>query len=293
MFKKKILTQTIKKNLDKSFILAQHIVPQKLIGSQLGKLADSQHPVIKKVSTELFSKVYGIELDDYARKKLADFDSFNDFFTRELDEDARDINKSHNVIACPADGCISQLGRIEANQILQAKGKHYSLENLLACPHDASHFYEGNFATVYLAPSNYHRVHMPFDAKLIKTRYVPGDLFSVNNLTAKHVDNLFARNERMVCLFEAEHAGNRFKMAVVLVGAMVVAGIETIATGRMEQGKEIIEQQQDITLKKGDELGRFYLGSTAIVIVPKQLDITFNAESGSLVKMGQALASIV
>lgn len=271
------------------FTAIQHVVPQQKLSETAGRLAASNNPLVKKAFVHTFAKAYGITLDEYARKNLADFNSFNDFFTRELAADARPIDATEQGIVSPADGMISQIGYIDQNQLLQAKGRHYEVGHLLAdtANSDANYFDGGSFATVYLAPSNYHRVHMPFDGKLIETRYVPGTLFSVNNVTAQNVPDLFARNERLVCLFDTEFG----RASVVLVGAMIVAGIETVATGKIERSDNIQTLEHNLSLKKGDELGRFYLGSTAIVVMPKSAGVewTKNMGHGSVVQMGQLL----
>ena len=171
--------------------------------------------------------------------------------------------------------------------MLQAKGRHYDVGQLLADSEDGRYFADGSFATVYLAPSNYHRVHMPFAGTLTKTRYVPGTLFSVNNITAANVPDLFARNERLVCMFDTQYG----KAAVVMVGAMIVAGIETVATGKIVRTDDVQEANHDMRFEKGDELGRFYLGSTAIVILPKAANADWEStmQADSFVKMGQLL----
>ncbi|WP_296402199.1 archaetidylserine decarboxylase [Psychrobacter sp.] len=274
---------------DGIFTAIQHVVPQQKLSETAGRLAASNNPFVKKAFVSMFAKAYGITLDEYGRKNLSDFKSFNDFFTRELAKDARPINDTANGIVSPADGVISQIGYIEQDQLLQAKGRYYAVGHLLADTDnkDADYYSAGSFATVYLAPSNYHRVHMPFDGKLIETRYVPGALFSVNNVTAQNVPDLFARNERLVCIFETQHG----RAAVVLVGAMIVAGIETVATGKIERSDSIQTLAHNLTLNKGDELGRFYLGSTAIVVMPKSAGVEWSKtmQSGSAVQMGQLL----
>ncbi len=271
------------------FTAAQHLVPQQTISEVAGRLAASQNPIVKKAFVTTFAKAYGITLDEYARQDLADFNSFNDFFTRELAEEARPIDSTEQGIVSPADGMISQIGYIQQGQILQAKGRDYAVSHLLADTNnqDGNYYEGGSFATVYLAPSNYHRVHMPFDGTLVETRYVPGTLFSVNNVTAQNVPDLFARNERLVCIFETQYG----RAAVVLVGAMIVAGIETVATGKIERSEQIQTLEHNISLSKGDELGRFYLGSTAIVVMPKSAGVEWSQdmEHGSVVQMGQLL----
>ena len=269
------------------FTTIQQFVPQQKISKAAGRLAASSHPMVKRAFIRSFAKAYDISLEDYERQSLNAYESFNDFFTRELKDDARAIDTTAQGIVSPADGLISQLGQIQDHQLLQAKGRHYDIGQLLANNEDGNYFADGSFATVYLAPSNYHRVHMPFAGTLTKTRYVPGTLFSVNTTTAANVPDLFARNERLVCLFDTEYG----KAAVVLVGAMIVAGIETVATGKITRTDDIQEAEHDIRLEKGDELGRFYLGSTAIVVLPKaaKADWQDNIMANTAVQMGQLL----
>lgn len=269
------------------FTTIQQFVPQQKISKAAGRLAASRHPMVKRAFIRSFAKAYDISLEDYERQSLNAYESFNDFFTRELKDDARAIDTTAQGIVSPADGLISQLGQIQDHKLLQAKGRHYDIGQLLANNEDGNYFADGSFATVYLAPSNYHRVHMPFAGTLTKTRYVPGTLFSVNTTTAANVPDLFARNERLVCLFDTEYG----KAAVVLVGAMIVAGIETVATGKITRTDDIQEADHDMKLKKGDELGRFYLGSTAIVVLPKaaKADWQDNIMANTAVQMGQLL----
>ena len=271
------------------FTTLQQLVPQQKLSKVAGRLAASRHPYVKRTFIRSFAKAYNISLDDYERQSLNAYESFNDFFTRELKDDARPIDTTTDGIVSPADGIISQLGQIEDHKLLQAKGRHYDVGQLLADSEDGSYFADGSFATVYLAPSNYHRVHMPFSGTLTKTRYVPGTLFSVNNTTAANVPDLFARNERLVCMFDTKYG----KAAVVMVGAMIVAGIETVATGKIDRTDDIQEADHDMLFAAGDELGRFYLGSTAIVVLPKaaKADWQDSMQAGSIVQMGQLLGN--
>lgn len=269
------------------FTTLQQLVPQQKLSKVAGRLAASRHPYVKRTFIRSFAKAYNVSLDEYERQSLNAYESFNDFFTRELKEDARPIDTTADGIVSPADGVISQLGQINDHKMLQAKGRHYDVGQLLADSEDGRYFADGSFATVYLAPSNYHRVHMPFAGTLTKTRYVPGTLFSVNNTTAANVPDLFARNERLVCLFDTQYG----KAAVVMVGAMIVAGIETVATGKIARTDDVQESDHDMRFEKGEELGRFYLGSTAIVILPKaaKADWESTMQADSFVKMGQLL----
>jgi len=269
------------------FTSLQQIVPQQKLSELAGRLAESRHPLVKRAIIRSFAKAYGITLDDYERESLNAYDSFNDFFTRELKNDARQLDTTENGILSPADGVISQLGGIDKQKLLQAKGRYYEIGQLLADRDDGNGFIDGSFATVYLAPSNYHRVHMPFNGTLVQTRYVPGSLFSVNTVTAANIPDLFARNERLVCLFDTDFG----RAAVVMVGAMIVAGIETVATGKIERSPNIQRRSHNLSLNKGEELGRFYLGSTAIVVLPKAAKTTWQHDlsAGSSVQMGQLL----
>ena len=269
------------------FTTIQQFVPQQKLSRVAGRLASSRHPLVKKAFIRSFAKAYGVSLDEYERQSFNAYESFNDFFTRELKDEARPIDKTAQGIVSPADGVISQLGQIEDTKLLQAKGRYYEIGQLLANTDDGDYFADGSFATVYLAPSNYHRVHMPFAGTLTTTRYVPGTLFSVNNSTAANVPDLFARNERLVCMFDTEYG----KAAVVMVGAMIVAGIETVATGKITRTKDIQLEQHEIKLEKGDELGRFYLGSTAIVILPKAAKANWqeSMSANTKVEMGELL----
>ena len=271
------------------FTTLQQLVPQQQLSKVAGRLAASRHPYVKRAFIRSFAKAYHVSLDEYERQSFNAYESFNDFFTRELKDDARPIDTTADGIVSPADGVISQLGQIEDHKLLQAKGRYYDVGQLLADSEDGHYFADGSFATVYLAPSNYHRVHMPFDGTLTKTRYVPGTLFSVNNTTADNVPDLFARNERLVCMFDTKYG----KAAVVMVGAMIVAGIETVATGKISRTNDIQEANHDMSFEKGDELGRFYLGSTAIVVLPKAAKAAWqdSMKANSVVQMGQLLGS--
>jgi phosphatidylserine decarboxylase len=268
------------------FIQAQRVVPQHQLSRVVGKLAASEHPIIKNTVIQAFKAQYGIDMSIAEQSNALKFKSFNEFFTRSLKQGVRQIDTDPRSIVSPADGAISQLGKIEEGDIFQAKGQNFSVEKLIADPQLAEPFKNGHFATVYLSPKDYHRVHMPFAGTLTETLYVPGELFSVNQTTAENIPGLFARNERMVCLFDTELG----RMAVVLVGAMIVAGIETVATGKVKPTGRLELNQHNLFLEKGAELGRFYLGSTAVILFEKdkiQWDAMFKANS--VVVMGEAL----
>ena len=276
------------------FITFQHIVPQHLLSRSVGYLAASENTFVKNTFIKNFAAKYQINMAEALEENPLAYKSFNDFFTRALKPNARPIASDSKAIISPADGAISQIGAITADKIFQAKGHDYSVTTLLGGNEQrAAAFVGGQFATVYLSPKDYHRVHMPFMGKLTQMIYVPGDLFSVNTTTAENVPNLFARNERVVCLFDTEVG----QMAVVLVGAMIVAGIATAWAGNLApQGKNIVVTNYDgsIILKKGDELGRFYLGSTAIVLFGANvMQWRNNLTATTPVRMGEAMGQIV
>ncbi|MDO4223913.1 MAG: archaetidylserine decarboxylase [Acinetobacter sp.] len=272
------------------FIQAQRRVPQHQLSRLVGKVAASENPIIKNAVIQAFKMNYGIDMSIAEQKNALKYKSFNDFFTRALQDGVRQIDADAKSIVSPADGAISQIGQIVAGDIFQAKGQSFHVEQLIGDAQLAAPFKDGQFATVYLSPRDYHRVHMPFAGTLTETLYIPGELYSVNQTTAEHIDALFARNERMVCLFDTAVG----RMAVVLVGAMIVAGIETVATGKVKPTGRLELQHHQMALAKGDELGRFYLGSTAIVLFEPntmQWDEQFNANS--VVKMGERLGTLL
>ena len=281
------LTSQLKKQI---FIQAQRVVPQHKISRIVGKLAASEHPVVKNAVISAFKAQYGIDMSIAEQSNALKFKSFNEFFTRSLKDGVRQIDTDATSVVSPADGAISQIGKIENGDVFQAKGQKFTVENLIADPQLAEPFKNGQFATVYLSPKDYHRVHMPFAGTLTETLYVPGELFSVNQTTAENIPGLFTRNERMVCLFDTAIG----RMAVVLVGAMIVAGIETVATGKVKPTGRLELNQHDLHLEKGAELGRFYLGSTAVVLFEEnkmQWDAAFKANSA--VVMGEALGHTI
>ncbi|MDM1758590.1 MULTISPECIES: archaetidylserine decarboxylase [Acinetobacter] len=281
------LTSNLKKQL---FIRAQNLVPQQQLSRVVGKLAASENPLVKNVVIQAFKAQYGIDMSIAQQSDALKYKSFNEFFTRALKEGVREIDTDANSIVSPADGAISQLGQVKEGDVFQAKGQSFSVEKLIGDPQLAAPFKNGEFATVYLSPRDYHRVHMPFTGTLTETLYIPGELFSVNQTTAENVPGLFARNERMVCLFDTELG----RMAVVLVGAMIVAGIETVATGKVKPSGRLELNHHELKLEKGDELGRFYLGSTAIVLF-EQDKMNWDAQfkANSVVVMGEALGHIL
>lgn len=254
------------------FILIQYLVPHHALSRLVGYFAASEVPWIKNNLIQWFIGRYQVDMTEAAESEPRLYRSFNDFFTRALQDDARPIAADAHSIVCPADGCINEIGEIEFGRLLQAKGQYFALRDLLGGdPQDEALFADGSFATVYLSPRDYHRVHMPLSGELQRMIYIPGRLFSVNQTTANNVPNLFARNERLVCIFNTG-AG---PMAVILVGAMIVAGIETVWSGQVTPLPRSIQRHDyqagsgNISLQAGEEMGRFKLGSTAIVLFGK------------------------
>ncbi|MGH1460602.1 MAG: archaetidylserine decarboxylase [Neptuniibacter sp.] len=281
---------------DSLFILFQHIVPQHLLSRLVGAIADSTTPWVKNRFIRWFAKKYQINMSEAREEVPSNYPSFNAFFTRELKEGARPIDCSAGSIVSPADGAISQLGNIEYGRIFQAKGRGYSLATLLGGDQErAEQFMNGRFATIYLSPRDYHRVHMPVTGTLTHTTYIPGDLFSVNQTTAEGVEQLFARNERLVAYFDTEHG----PMAMVLVGAMIVAGIETVWSGqeapRLKKPIHTpfnIDSHSPMMLEKGEEMGRFKLGSTVILLFGEnRIEWESSLTATSPVQLGRKLAT--
>ncbi|MFZ5560799.1 MAG: archaetidylserine decarboxylase [Pseudomonadota bacterium] len=282
---------------DKLITLPQYVVPQHLLSRFIGWIASTRIAWIKNTFIGNFAARYQVNMSEAVEANPLAYENFNAFFTRALKPGARVIDAAADSIACPADGAISQLGDIRDDAVFQAKGRYYSLQELLGG--DAARalpFRNGKFATVYLSPRDYHRVHMPFSGTLRETIYVPGDLFSVNTRTAANVPRLFARNERLVAIFETA-AG---PMAVVLVGAMIVAGIETVWAGKVAPQSPRRLQVTDfrgaaapVRLEKGEELGRFYLGSTAIVCFgPGVMQWEAKFGEGKATRMGERLGTL-
>ncbi|MEE2729834.1 MAG: archaetidylserine decarboxylase [Pseudomonadota bacterium] len=281
--------------LDRIKVLPQYCVPQHLLSRAVGLLAESRWPLIKNAFINFFVQRYDIDMSLAAEENPEAYATFNDFFTRALKDGVRPIADSG--VVCPADGAVSQIGPIEEDRIFQAKGHHYTLSQLLGGNEDkAAQFRNGQFATIYLSPRDYHRVHMPFGGQLTDMTYVPGKLFSVNTVTAGQVPSLFARNERVVAFFDTEIG----PMAVVLVGAMIVASIETVWEGmvtpplRRLKHFDYAPHDGRMELARGAEMGRFKLGSTAIVLFgPNRVQWNDHLQAGSRVCMGESLGTLL
>jgi phosphatidylserine decarboxylase len=285
---------TLKRRL---FVGMQHVLPQHLLTSVVYAVTRSRVPAIKNRLIGSFMRGFRPDMNDAVEPNPFAYGSFNDFFTRALRPDARPIARDPGTLASPVDGTVSQVGRIDGAQVLQAKGRCYSLDALLAGSGEwTARFKGGAFATLYLAPYNYHRIHMPLAGTLKAAWYVPGKLFSVNATTAAAVDNLFARNERVVCVFE----NGPLVFAMVLVGALFVGSMTTVWHGDITPRRPRRASPLAVTglaapahLEAGDEMGRFNMGSTVILVLPPGTTQWLpDLRAGSTIRMGQPLARV-
>ena len=277
------------------FITFQKLLPKRLLSRFMSCLAHSRCRPLKNWAIRVFCRHFEVDLAESVITDFQQFPSFNDFFIRELKPGVRPLPTDPHVVACPVDGAISELGPISQGKLLQAKGEMYSLTGLLGGEAKLSQLFQnGKFLTVYLAPKNYHRVHMPITGKLIEMRYMPGKLFSVNPTSVKGIPGLFNRNERVICLFETK-AG---PMAVILVAAMLIGGVVTRWAGRVmpqTPSQPVVTDytHSDIVLKQGDELGYFEWGSTVILLFGPQ-GSNWNSDlcAGKSTVMGQSIGKI-
>lgn len=275
----------------------QYITPKHLLSRLVGCLAAAEAGAVTTAMIKLFIKQYKVDMSEAMDPNPESYPSFNAFFTRELKEDARSICQDDRQLALPVDGAVSQLGDIKHDSIFQAKGHDYSLTTLLGGkPELAKPFLDGKFATIYLSPKDYHRIHMPIDGQLTDMIYVPGELFSVSPLTAERVPGLFARNERVVAIFDTEIG----KMAMVLVGATIVASIETKWAGTVSPpaGKNVqhwqypSEGDNAVFIKKGEEMGLFKLGSTIVACFEPDMLEFADLSAGDITRLGDVFATI-
>ena len=281
--------------IDQLKIIVQYILPKHLLTLLAGKLAEAKMGKFTTFLIESFIKKFKIDMSEAKHSDPAYFDTFNNFFTRELKEGLRPIVEGDENLATPVDGCVSQQGDIKEGRIFQAKGHDFGLRELLGGRDDvAAPFDDGIFSTVYLAPKDYHRIHMPMTGKLEQMIFIPGDVFSVNPLTAENVPNLFARNERAVAIFSTAVG----PMAMVLVGATIVGSIETVWAGTLKplKNKEVQYwdyKDQEIVLEKGAEIGRFKLGSTIVALFPKDtIEFSEDLAPLSVTRLGELFATV-
>jgi phosphatidylserine decarboxylase len=277
---------------DRRKVLPQYVLPKRGLTAFAGRVASRERGATTTRLVRWFVRKYGVDLSEAVESDPAAYASFNDFFTRALKPGARPIANAD--LVCPVDGTISQFGRIEHDQILQAKGHRYSTAALVGGDTAlAARFHDGSFATLYLSPKDYHRIHMPCDGTLVRMVHVPGALFSVNPTTARGVPGLFARNERVVCVFESDAVGS---FVLTLVGATIVGSMATVWHGtvnppRVRRVRDRHYPERKVTLRKGEEMGRFMLGSTVVLLFPKS-GLRFNPawQPGGAVRLGEPLA---
>lgn len=277
---------------DRLAVLPQYLLPKRALTQLMGYLASREAGAVTTAVIRWFIRRYQVNMAEALNPDPAAYSSFNSFFTRELKPGVRPLADSEWI--CPVDGAISQLGRIQGDQIFQAKGHSYSTQALVGGDAQlAAQFQDGHFATIYLSPRDYHRIHMPCAGRLLRMIHVPGDLFSVNPTTARGVPGLFARNERVVCVFEGKHG----PFVMVLVGATIVGSMATTWHGvvnppRPGHVREWNYADKNIHLEQGAEMGRFLLGSTVVLLTPPG-PLQFNADwcATAPVRLGEAMAS--
>jgi phosphatidylserine decarboxylase len=272
-------------------VAAQYLLPKQALTALMGELASARGGALTTRVIRWFIERYRVNMAEAANPDPAAYATFNDFFTRALAPGVRPFANAD--LVCPVDGAISQLGAIDGDAILQAKGRTYTVQALVGGDADlARPLLGGSFATLYLSPKDYHRIHMPCDGRLVRMIHVPGDLFSVNPTTARGVPNLFARNERVVCVFESD----RGPWVLVLVGATIVGSMATVWHGVVNPPRPgtirdwRYEGDKAVALKQGDEMGRFLLGSTVVLLFPKG-PLAFNPawQPGGAIRMGEAM----
>jgi len=279
---------------DRLAVLPQYLLPKQALTRFAGFVASRERGWVTTEIIRRFVAKYRVNMDEALNSDISSYLTFNDFFTRALKPGVRPLAKA--ALVCPVDGAISQFGAIAHDQLLQAKGHHYSTTAMVGGDKAlAAQYDNGHFATIYLSPKDYHRIHMPAGGRLSRMIYVPGDLFSVNPVTARGVPGLFARNERVVCVFESA----RGPFVLVLVGATIVGSMATVWHGVVNppRGKVVREWrypasgQPEVALKQGEEMGRFLLGSTVVLLFPKG-PLRFNTDwaPGRAVRLGEAMA---
>ena len=274
------------------FVALQRLLPKHALSRLIARAAESERPWLKDFLINRAIDAFDIDMEEAITDDLDYYQHFNSFFTRELKAGVRPIARAKRSLVSPADGAISQAGKINKNRVLQAKGIDYSVSRLLGNSESARTYENGSFATIYLSPKDYHRVHMPAAGKLLSSRYIPGELFSVNDKTAQALPGLFARNERLVCEFESAELG---RFSVIFVGAMLVAGIETVWGGFEPPGPGAVREKdhskESLSFKKGEEIGRFKFGSTVILLFKEQaVTLEDRIQAGEKVCMGEKIA---
>jgi phosphatidylserine decarboxylase len=281
--------------LARLFVILQYLLPRYWLTSVVYRLARIKNVAVKDFLIARFIRLYDVDIDDVKLHVPDDFATFNDFFIRELGPDARPIDDSGAALVAPVDGTVSSGGPISGSSIFQAKGHDYSLDDLLATDlQEARYFVDGTYATIYLAPYNYHRVHAPFDGEIVAARYVPGDLFSVNTVTVANVSGLFRRNERLILHFTTAYG----PAVLIFIGALNVGSISTPWSGELRPRKHGVVATIGLNrgpqqVRRGDLLGWFNMGSTVVVLLPANTCV-WNAgiRPGATVRMGEAIGTL-
>ncbi|MCF6253905.1 MAG: archaetidylserine decarboxylase [Thiomicrorhabdus sp.] len=275
-------------------VTPQYFIPKHLLSSGMHWFMQVETPWIKNNTIKLLTKIYGINISEAANEDITSYRHFNDFFTRALKPEARPIDPTENAWVSPVDGIVSQSTHINGNQIIQAKCHPYTVEALVGGDISyAKTFEDGEAAVIYLSPKDYHRIHIPGAGKLLSMTYIPGDLFAVNPATVRNVEGLFARNERLVIRFENDHG----PFCLIMVGAIFVGSMQTVWQGKITPEYQPTIQHWDyseanLTFNKADEIGRFNMGSTVVLLTPEeQLPELGHIVAGTPIKMGQHLAS--
>jgi phosphatidylserine decarboxylase len=270
----------------KVYLLLQRLCPQHSLSWLAGWLAERKNNWLKNNLIRLFCTAYAVDLSQAERKEIDQYTDFNDFFTRSLEASARPIARHPNHLTAPADGILSAFGPLQDQQFVAAKGHQFSVAELCGDDKTGQLFANGSFATTYLGPADYHRVHFPCDATLVQMTFVPGQLYAVNPTTVTHMPNVLARNERIVCLLDTPHG----RIAVVLIGAMIVGSMSTVWAGRLRYRSLHTEtyNADAHAFQQGEELGQFMLGSCAIVLSQKPV-ARWSSNAGQRLYMGQAL----
>ncbi len=281
--------------MSRLFVWLQYLLPRFWMTALIYRLARIRNRRFKDLFIQRFIGLYKVDIDEVKSEVPGGFATFNDFFIRELEAGARPIDPDPAAVVSPVDGTVSSAGAIHGNRIFQAKGHDYSLEDLLATDlHEARRYVDGAYATIYLAPYNYHRVHAPLDGRITAARYLPGDLFSVNTATATHVPGLFRRNERLALHFDSASG----PWVLVFVGALNVGSITTPWTGEVRPRRNGVVESIDLAdgpqqVAKGDLLGWFNMGSTVILLTPPgACDFSEDLQAGNTVRMGEPIGSL-
>lgn len=280
---------------DKIKIITQKVLPKRFLSNVIASMAETKIKLVKNLLIKSAISIFRINMYEAITRDLSKYETFNDFFTRQLKDGVRPIDERTNSICSPADGVITEHGQIQSSQLIQAKNINYTLDHLLDHNEMANRYKNGDFFTIYLSPKDYHRVHMPIDGKLISHQFIPGELFSVDHTSVSNIPSLFCKNERLICEFFSAKVGH---FSVIFVGAFLVSGIDTVwkREHNFETKPHQTEELEDHSLqfKKGQEIGRFRYGSTVILLFQnnKTSKVKKISKYASSVKVGNRISTI-